>query len=360
MLTSDRNAVTARTGAEGGTQVEQYRKDRECWVNFCLFPDVLEPCRMPSLFPMPTHVFKRQTITTISLGSGEAGWNIRCLWDPDNGGFSGGSTVGSLAFRKLNTAVGAYTTRDTANDDSINIGSAAVAGETTVVSGILLPSITNEVAHGGIRLIGAFIEFEYIGTSDLHSGTIEVGMHPHSRDDIATSQGLHFATDSEIVQLPFYRRYKPGDGARCVWFPLDAGAFHFVPVGNGVNATLTQTIKPVVAQWCININGLQPSQGIRVHMCNVYESIPDEGSRDLYLPMMAKPQNMEASKSVLNTLIQQGVATTPAKSSSNWSNVYQGIKTMANSLIGNSNILMDVANDGRSFLTNSGLAGRLF
>lgn len=359
MLTSDRNAVANRAGSEGAEKVEQYRKDRECWVNFCLFPDVIEPCRMPSLFPIPTHVFKRQTITTLSLGNLEGGYNIRCLWSPDSGGFGAGGQPQALVYRKLNTAAPAYQVFDTSNDDSVAIGSAASAGEYTAVATIGLPAVSNEVAHGGIRLIGAFIEFEYVGTAENHSGTIEVGLHPHSRDDNVSSQAVHFASDSEIIQLPFYRRYKPADGARCIWFPIDASAFHFNPVGTGISATQTAPVKPVVIQWCININGLQINQGIRAHICNVYESIPDESTRDLFLPMMSPPQNLEASKTVLNQMVQQGVATTPAKSASNWSNVYQGIKSLANGLINNSGVIMDAVNIGKSFLSGAGSLGTL-
>lgn len=35
------------------------------YSSFCAFPDILEPQRMPSMFPIPTHIIRRQKVTTL-------------------------------------------------------------------------------------------------------------------------------------------------------------------------------------------------------------------------------------------------------------------------------------------------------
>lgn len=285
---------------------------------------------MPSLFPVPTHLFRRQVVTNVGLQAVETGYNIRMLWQPQ-GMTNGTGSPGGLWYRKLNTGVANYSTYDTANDNTTTMATGAVAGETTAVVQTLYPNITNDVAHGGIRLVGAFIEIEYVGTVENHSGTIEVGFHPHARDDNVDTTILHFATDAEIIQMPFYKRYKPLDGARCIWFPIDSADFQFLPSGTSIASQ--QPYRPVNGQWCININGVQPSQGFRVHMCNVYESIPDEAMSDLFYPKKdTSGVSLEAAKGVLNNLVQAGAATTPAKNSLNWASVYDTIKSVATNL----------------------------
>lgn len=250
------------------------------------------------------------------------------LWNPAN--YSNGNTDPRvLHYRKLNSASVNYATYDTANDNTSTTSAAAVAGEATAVVNLSTPAISTDVAHGGMRLVGAFIELEYIGTAENHSGTIEVGFHPHCRDDSADLGSLHFANDSEIIQMPYYRRYKPLDGARCIWFPIDYADFQFNPVGQGASVS-TQPTKPIAVQWCININGLQPSQNVRVHCCNVYESIPDESQQDLYSP---KRENsgltIDSARSAISKLMNLGFATTPSKTGAGWSGFYEKIKTAA-------------------------------
>lgn len=331
MLTRD--FQSQRIGNEASQVIEGYRERRQSWVDFCLFPDILEPVRMPSLFPVPTHVFKRQQLATISLASGESGYNIRMLWSPaHNAQIESGLNSGVLYYRKVNASDSGYTSLDTTNDDTVTVSTAAVAGKTTAVSGVNIPGISGDVAHGGIRLIGAFIELEYIGTADQHSGTIEVGFHAHSRDDRTSEGALHFANDSEIIQMPFYKRYRPSEGARCIWFPIDQQDFLFAPAGAGVTTPVstTQTFRPIAVQWCININGLQVGQTIRCHVCNVYESIPDEASQDLFCPKKADSAiSLDGARQAVSAVVAQGGATTPSKTSGNFQVVYDAIKGAA-------------------------------
>lgn len=331
MLTRD--FQQQRSGTEAKTLTAKYTESTDTWVDFCLFPDIVPPVRMPSLFPVPTHIFKRQAVFNVGLGAAEAGYNIRMLYSPSNlSAFDTNTPVRPVAYRKVNTASVNYNGFDTSNDNTVTINTLAVAGDTTAVQSVSLPSITNDVAHGGVRLIGAFIELEYIGTVENHSGVIEVGLHPQSRDDGNDIIALHFANDSEIIQMPFYRRYKPGDGARCIWFPVDQNDFMFCPVGLPINALIPT--RPVALQWCININGLQPLQNLRVHVCNVYESIPDEAASDLFCPKREKQRiTPDSARQAVSQLVNQGAATTPSKSAGVFQKMYDAIKSAAGAVV---------------------------
>jgi hypothetical protein len=43
----------------------KYRSAEEDWAYFCCFPDKVEPRKMPSLFPTPTHTVRRRIVKTI-------------------------------------------------------------------------------------------------------------------------------------------------------------------------------------------------------------------------------------------------------------------------------------------------------
>ena len=292
-----------------------------------MFPDLTEPVRMPSLFPVPTHIVKRQTVFTITPGTA----SIFGIWKPHviepttipkiNEGYrSGFMYQNGISFVHPNNA----------DEDIIN--NQSYVREYT-------PSLLQSTAglvHGGARLIGAFIELEYIGTVEQHAGLIECGLHLHSANSAYDLQAPHLMTQSEIIQSPFYRKFKPMDGVRCVWFPIDEESFNFqdfdisvldsgadaqVDTAQGRETALKQITlrQPTFPEWAINLTGLSLNQNIRVHMCSFYETVPDEALKDIY---GAKKGSASAStgnlRGAINQAVQSEMIATPSKSSNSW------------------------------------------
>lgn len=197
------------------------------------------------------------------------------------------------------------------------------AGSTPGLEWYMTPSVTASVAHGGQRIIGAYIEFEYIGTTLSHAGTIEVGVHYHSIDHELEARTVHFMTPSEILQAPYYKRFKPVDGARCVWFPVDNNDYTFKKTNvdstiSGPGNQLGRVGNPMRLEWGINFLGFQPAQPVRVHMCTFYETIPDEKDRDLYNTSTYKGKaSVQQSQQIVSAAINAGQASTASKNS--WS-----------------------------------------
>lgn len=369
---------------EGANAVEAYHKMRECWLNFCLFPDVVPPCRMPSMFPIPTHLVRRQRVFNISpTTAGDTIFGLFCpeYWPCNNQDFSalGTSTLGPAAYEGIRTAFGfasagsstSYISNGDANAQQIPNANLfmtpSITGTATVVGEGGTFSSTN-VAHGGVRLIGSYIEFEYVGTTEQHSGMIEVGLMLHNASNLSELGMFHLLDSSEIIQAPFYRKFRPIDGARCVWFPVDNQDFEFgnystdwvnnrlyyqtetntannitgtnafehtpattlVITFSDVSQALGRLKKNVYPRWAINISGLQQGQQIRVHMCSYYETVPDENFRDIFMPKRSlEYSDPSKSKAAVTQLAQQGVFSTPAKTSGGWSNVLSAIQGAA-------------------------------
>lgn len=316
----DRNSGDAPTGK--GVQ-GRYIENKENWLEFCMFPELVTPTRMPSLFPVPTHLCKRQTVGLLRFGAADLA--IKGMFRPDVILSTPSAYVGSdFVYRSYTSA----TTVDDSNDDTAGpnqLGAVAGTGYTAMAR-LATPSVTQSLAHGGYRLVASTIEFEYIGTLETHSGIIEVGLHIHSRDDEGSA--IHLAADSEIVQMPCYRKFKPMDGARMVWFPIDGKDFEFLPmIGTGVNAT-TASYKTNTAQWCVNMSGLQPNQAVRVHIQSYYEVIPDEADYDIYLPRRTTQSASAAQiKQATSEVANAGAFATPAKSSSMWATGFDAARS---------------------------------
>lgn len=324
----DRSIITPRFGGRAedtpratGKDVQgRYITDKENWLDFCMFPEISTPTRMPSLFPVPTHLMKRQTVGLIKFGATDVA--IKGMFRPDvieNAAVGPPATpdyVGSdFVWRHYTETVN----RDTDNSDTSadNLINAPASAWASVFSRIQTPSLTQSVAHGGYRLVASTIEFEYLGTIEQHAGLIEVGLHIHSRDD--NGAAIHLAADGEIVQMPCYRKFKPMDGARMVWFPIDGKDFEFLPmIGASVSATAASH-KTNVAQWCVNVSGMSSGQTLRVHLQSYYEVIPDEADYDIYLPRKpSQAANPDQLKQATADLVNAGAVATPAKSSSMW------------------------------------------
>ena len=332
---------TARAGppeGHAGKIVDKYHSNRESWINFCLFPDIVEPCKMPSLFPAPTHICRRQLVTTIQApGSG----TIYGMWKPTTIALNDIASGYRTAFFYRTSAPSG------ANDD---VG--AEAQNDAAVTQHYAPTISSVtgLAHGGARLIGAFIEFEYIGRADDHAGLIEVGLHMHSANSFNDMSRVHFYDQAEIVQAPYYRKFKPADGARCVWFPIDEGDFQFqdydvstAGIGETTGAAVVTLRQPVFPEWAINLTGLTTNSSVRIHMCAYYETIVDEAFRDVFMAQRAKatgdPQKMRMA---VTEAVAQGAAATPAKSASTWGAMYQTAKEFVNNLNGIYGLTRDV------------------
>jgi hypothetical protein len=339
-----------------------YRQETEkSWLYFCMFPDLYEPKRMPSLFPVPTHVIRRQRVFNITQVA--AGNTIYCLWKPEGlPQLSAGLGI-SANYAFLG---GFRPVFDFTEATSSQLYSTNTDVQSPAVSSYYTPSVTCEVdqgtgalsftnvAHGGVRMIGAFCEIEYVGTLENHSGMIECGLHLASANSLYDVSCPHLMDQTEMIQSPFYRKFKPLDGCRVVWFPVDNADFEFneyatdyqsrmltldgnpgaqiTSVNVGANdvrnysqayGPLKKTVRP---EWAINISGLQVGQAVRVHMCAYYETVPDESYRDLFLPKRTREYTDPAKvKSAATILAQQGVVATPAKTSGSWSNIAAGI-----------------------------------
>ncbi len=329
--------------------IDVYRDQEKSWLYFCMFPDLIEPKRMPSQFPVPTHIIRRQRVFNITQTV--AGSTQYCLWKPEglpqlSAGLGISANYAFLGgFRPVFDWTEATSAQLYANNTDV---------QNVAISSYYTPSVVADVdqgngaltftnvAHGGVRLIGAFCEIEYVGTLENHSGMIECGLHLAAANSLYEVSVPHLMDQTEMIQSPFYRKFKPLDGCRVVWFPVDNADFEFqeyatdytskmLTIDGNPGAQITsaniggmdvrnyssqfgplkKTVRP---EWAINISGLQVGQSVRVHMCAYYETVPDEGYRDLFLPKRTREYSDPAKvKSASTMLAQQGVVATPAK-----------------------------------------------
>lgn len=260
--------------------IDSTKSQDEEWARFCLFPDILEPQRMPALFPLATHIYKERLIFNL----GNSTETIRCIWQPEQ--YRGFSRF-------------CYITTPLSSTDNIDPNTSSIYMHPTGQVD------RSSVAHGGVRLIGAYVEIDYLGTVEDSRGLIEVGLHLNSHKTALTSTtspvtdttDVHFATDGEIQQLPYYQKFHASHGTRLIWFPIDQSKFEFaphlttdsVPDANSIDQQTPYTQDKVRLEWAINITNPVPgNQNYRVSMVSVYESIPDDNEADLYCPK--KPQ----------------------------------------------------------------------
>jgi hypothetical protein len=206
------------------------------WAKFCVMPDLVGPVRMPAFMPIHSHIVKRRLTKTITVGPTKT---KHLVWAPEQ--FTGnGFLYGN----------------DSASDANINptesFGTSPNAGDWNA-SGHFWDStdnLTNQVAHGGCRLIGAVMNIQYLGKFDDISGLVEIGLHLNSHLDGGTTtatnehfEDVHFATDDEMQQAPYYTSQRLNNGARMIWFPIDSSKFEFkrasVTLGNNTTATDT-------------------------------------------------------------------------------------------------------------------------
>jgi hypothetical protein len=97
---------------------------------------------MPVMFPIETHIYKETATTTINI-SASAGLGFRSVWQPEQ-------------FRGIGRYV--YIQNNSGNIDNTNpadSGTAIVMGNSDTRS---------QVALGGVRLIGAELTIDYLGS----------------------------------------------------------------------------------------------------------------------------------------------------------------------------------------------------
>jgi hypothetical protein len=197
-----------------------YKNHEMDWARFCMMPDKLDPVRMPSLFPMPTHIIKRRISKTITVGSSSSSYNM--IWSPEFFSSHGYVALTSSDSQTDNIDPALTPVYSTGNW----VSNSSVFDTTDIVD--------DSLAHGGIRLIGGSFQLDYIGRFDDKAGLIESSLHLNSHSlpngsltgtSIATD--LHFATQDEIQQQPFYSKLTAGGGVRLIWVPIDSGKFEF-------------------------------------------------------------------------------------------------------------------------------------
>lgn len=309
--------------------IDSTRTQDEEWAKFCLFPDILSPERMPSMFPIPTHIYKERDIFSVISTGGD----IKCVWQPEH-------------YRGISRFV--YVTNSGGTNDNIDPNSTTTAVRVTGTSD------RSDVAHGGVRLIGAYVEIDYLGTVEDSQGIIEVGLHLNSHKNLLTNtvapstdtSDVHFATDSEVQQLPYYQKFHSSHGARVIWFPIDQGKFEFAPHSltdgtNGGDATDHQTPytqDKVRMEWCINIsNPVAVTGAYRVSMVSIYESIPDENQTDIFCPQKPKyPGDPDNAMRGVHKVVQHtaGASTSKSSKASFFSAVTQKLGEYAPHIVG--------------------------
>lgn len=350
---------------------------------FCAFPDLIEPQRMPSMFPIPTHIIRRQKVTTLSLPAVSAGSTIYGIFRPEtwNAGYTFSNNLANstadmgtpydgirsdFIWRMSAPGVDLRDNTFLANQGGLygSYGHLVAPSVTGVAGGYSTTSATftpTNVGNGGVRLIGSYIEIEYVGTAEQHSGMIECALRMHNAQHLSELAVPMFMDDSEIVQGAQYKKFKPVDGIRCVWFPIDNADYEFTNYATDwrANQVLDVTAgtapvqvtdataftnsfglddvsnafgplkKRVYPQWCINISGLQVGQPIRISVVSYYETVPDDFYRDIFMPKKTREYMDPArSKATVTALAQHGIFATPAKSSGGWSRLYQGLKEL--------------------------------
>lgn len=330
--------------------VDTYHANRESWLDFCLFPDIVEPKKMPSLFPLPTHIVRRQVVGQMQIPPGGSLW---CMFKPvtvDPAGINSG-------FRS------AFIRRETppvANNSDNDGNNLQTHGSNNTVYG---PSLTTGLGltHGGVRLIGSFIEVEYMGTIEQTSGIIECGLHVHSVNSLIDMESVHYYEQSEMIQAPMYKKFKPQDGVRCVWFPIDDNDFNFQnydigtsEINEGATGATVRLSQHNFVEWAINLTGFQVGQQCRFHFCSYYETIPDEGVRDIYMATRGRqgaPANQY--KMAINDAVAQGAVSTAAKTSGGFAGFYNEAKKYLSSLNSAYGLIKDVAPIVGNFVTGN-------
>lgn len=213
------------------------------WARFCIAPDKVEACKMPSMFPIPTHIVRRRLIKTVKSGAYD-----RLIWAPEYLHGQGvlmacavgapGNSVTSLCSPTEIWTGATVVQRQPGNWEAVlsqffPAGVNTTAGDSTVVSRVVFdttPALSRDVAEGGTRLLGACLKIQYMGKMDDIQGLIHVALNVNGVNQsygTVPLSDMAFINQDALEQSPYYRAYRPSEGVRTIWFPIDQSRFEF-------------------------------------------------------------------------------------------------------------------------------------
>jgi len=377
---------------DGDEMVEHEKNSMIKWARFMAMPCTVSPCRMPSLWPIASHLPRRRNVFEMAIGPG--GYNS-CLWAPEHYNslgyfFATAQTNASASNLPLSRG---NLSRIFQASELIPRTPGGDPEETLNVDHIHFqrPNLLSaDISQGGSRLIAACLNITYLGRVDDISGIIEVGMHantgisPTLNNDSEIADTVSFATSSEITQAPYYHKERISEGTRLIWFPLDSSKFDFrVPqytlqggnnlagtIQNGATGTTINengdpiggvgvittndygfhlTQRPEVRlEWFINFTGVQTIVPIRVHIEYFYETIPDERFHDDYLPVKG-PSGDPHDAVKYARKVAYNVGVTPSRASSRFN--ASGILSKIDDYLGIAKKAYSVAKTVAPFIT---------
>lgn len=204
-------------------------------------PDKTKPAKMPSMFPIPTHVVKRRLIKTISTGQVP-----RLIWCPEYV-YGQGILVSKLESNGPDSILKNEATTDLASGSlkvhrvtgnwlsGIQQWTPPAGSSSTSLTNLSYiwdqtPALIGDVAEGGARLIGASLKIQYLGKVDDIQGLIIIGLNINGQNVKTGSvplSDLTFMTDDQIEQAPYHAQYGLQEGVRLIWFPMDQSRFEF-------------------------------------------------------------------------------------------------------------------------------------
>lgn len=224
-------------------------------------PDKVKPAKMPSMFPIPTHIVRRRLVKTIHCIGHQ-----KLIWAPE---YVYGQ--GLLVAKTLTSVPDSILKTETASD--LSTGALRVdraprsnwselngyawqppAGSSTTAPGTHVshiwdntPPLVGEVAEGGCRLLGAVLRIQYLGKVDDVQGLINIGLNINGQNTKVGSvplSDLTFLTEEQIEQSPYYSCHGLAEGARIIWFPMDQSRFEFNEPHAVVDRSLLKTLFP--------------------------------------------------------------------------------------------------------------------
>lgn len=214
------------------------------WAAFCAMPDKVAPVKMPSLFPVPTHIVRRRLTKTI-----DANIFRKLMWAPEyvygQGVLVGQPTpAAGSGYQTPNNSLYDHALKVATQPGGTVFGGSLVAlkqaGSWEATVPISAPDLSynfdvtaplsDSLSAGGQRLIAAVIEIEYLGKVDNIEGIVEIAMNTNTvntKHTYGPLEDMNFLSEDAIQQAPYYRRFRLSDGIRTIWFPMDEERFNF-------------------------------------------------------------------------------------------------------------------------------------
>lgn len=224
------------------------------WARFCIAPDKIEASKMPAMFPIPTHVVRRRLVKLVATNRVD-----RLIWSPEHlygqGALLGlvpglqagsiGNTLSSQTERQQGSTSVQYQSGnwDVPLLQTFGAGINQSTAQTSMGANVvfdLTPRLSSSVAEGGVRLLGACMKIQYLGRMDDIQGLVQIAMNINginqSYGTIPLSDAAFLTSDS-IEQSPYYKSFRPSEGVRAIWFPIDESRFDFAQAHYAVDRT---------------------------------------------------------------------------------------------------------------------------